>query len=173
MDKSSFESADPIVDRLADMISQALDSAQFEGIRQALAELSEAVGQRYSVNLNVNVEVFDPERGHPLPLLMTGLCTSEGKPPYQVWGDSSPQKYVVDGEMQVVPHDRCPRCHGVWDFKFQNRSCPECDATLGETVKVLLDTDVCPHCEEGEVSMSSPVCRKCGFQVDPTQVVWG
>ena len=173
MDKSSFESADPIVDRLVDMIGQALDSAQFEGIRNALMELSQAVGQRYSVNLNIGVEVFDPERGHPLPLLMTGLCTSEGKPPYQVWGDSTPQKYVVDGTMQVVPHDRCPRCHGDWDFKFQNPSCPECDATLGETVKVLLDTDVCPHCEEGKVSMSSPVCRKCGFRVDPTQVLWG
>jgi ribosomal protein S27AE len=173
MDKSSFESADPIVDRLVDMIGQALDSAQFEGIRQALAELSKAVGQRYSVNLNVSIEVFDPKRGHPLPLLMTGLCTSEGKPPYQVWGDSTPQKYVVDGEMQVVPHDRCPRCYAVWDFKFKNRSCPECDATLGEAVKVLLDTDVCPHCEEGKVSMLSPVCRRCGFRVDPTQVVWG
>jgi hypothetical protein len=173
MDRSSFESADPIVDRLADLIDQALESAQFEGIRQALAELSEAVGQRHSVNLSVNVEVFDPERGHALPLLMTGLSTSEGKPPYQVWGDSSPQKYVVDGEMQIVPHDRCPRCHGVWDSKFRHRSCPECAATLGENVKVLLDTDECPHCEEGKVSMSSPVCRKCGFEVEPKLVVWG
>jgi hypothetical protein len=173
MDKSSFDAADPIVDRLADLISPVLESAQFEGIRQALSELSEAVGQRYSVNLNVNIEVFDPRRSHPLPLLMTGLSTSEGKPPYQTWGDSTPQKYVVDGEMQVVPHDRCPRCYGLWDFKFQNHSCPQCDATLGEAVKVLLDTDVCPHCEEGKVSMSSPVCRKCGFRVDPTQVVWG
>jgi hypothetical protein len=173
MDRSSFDSADPVVDRLADMISRALGSTQFEGIRQALAELSEAVGARYSVNLNVGIEVFDAKRPHPLPLLMTGLSTSEGKPPFRTWGDSTPQKYVVDGEMQVVPHDRCPRCHGPWDFKFEHRSCPGCAATLGTDVKVLLDTDVCPHCEEGKVSMSSPVCPKCGFQVDPSLVVWG
>jgi hypothetical protein len=173
MDRSSFGSTEPIVDRLADMLGRALESAQFEEIRRALTELSEAVGASYSVNLNVSVEVFDPERGHALPLLMTGLSTSEGKSPYQTWGDSTPQKYVVDGEMQVVPHDRCPRCYGPWDFKFQHRSCPGCDATLGEDVKVLLDTDICPHCEEGTVSMSSPACPKCGFEVDPTLVVWG
>ena len=129
--------------------------------------------QQYSVNLNVSIEVFDPKRSNPLPLLTTGLSTSEDKPPFQTWGDSTPQKYVVDGEMQVVPHDRCPRCYGIWDFKFLKRSCPECDATLGEAVKVLLDTDVCPHCEEGKVSVSSPVCPKCGFRVDSTRVVWG
>jgi hypothetical protein len=173
MDQSSFESADPIVDRMAEMIGRALDSAQLDGIRQAPAELSEAVRQRYLVNLNASVEVFDPTRRQPLPLLMTGLSTSDGKPPYQIWGDSTPAKYVVDGEMQVVPHDRCPRCHGLWDFKFQHRSCLECAATLGVDVKVLRDTDVCPHCEEGTVSLSSPACLKCGFQVDPTLVVWG
>jgi hypothetical protein len=173
MDKSSFESADPIVERLADEISRVLDSAQFEGIRQALAELGEAVGQRYSVHLNVTIEVFDPGRSHPLPLLMTGLSTSDGKVPYQTWGDSTPQKYVVDGEMQVVPHDRCPRCYGTWDFKFQHGSCSGCGATLGRDVKVLLDTDVCPQCEEGRISMSSPVCEECGFRVDPVLVVWG
>ena len=107
MDKSSFDAADPIVDRLADMISRALDSAQFEGIRQALAGLSEAIGA-YSVNLNVNIEVFDPKRSLPLPLLTTGLCTSEGgpltrpraiRPPRSTWSmgrcRSSPMTVVL------------------------------------------------------------------------------
>jgi hypothetical protein len=173
MDRSSFESADPIVDRLAEMIGQVLDSPQFESVRQALAQLSEAVGEEYSVNLNLGIEVFDPQRPHALPLLMTGFSASAGKDPYRTWGDSTPQKYVVDGEIQIVPHDRCPRCYGTWDFKFMHRSCRWCAATLGREVKVLLDTDVCPHCEEGKVSMSSPVCDKCGFRVEPSDVVWG
>jgi hypothetical protein len=173
MDKSSFESADPIIDQLDEMVDRALDSAQFEEIRKALAQLSEAVGPRYSVNLNVSVDVFDPERGHPLPLLRTGFCTSTGQPPYRIWDDSSLEKYVVDGNMQIVPHDRCPRCHGTWDFKFRHRTCVECGATLGKDVKFLLDTDTCPFCEEGKVSMSSPVCDKCGFPVEPALVVWG
>ncbi len=173
MDRSSFESADPIIDQLAEMVDQVLDSDQLEAIRQALSRLSEAVGSRYSVNVTVSVEVFDPGRSNPLPLLTTGFSTSEGKPPFRTWGDSSPQKYVVDGEMQVVPHDRCPRCHGPWDFKFRHPSCPGCRATLGRDVKILLDADVCPQCEEGRVSMSSPVCDKCGSRVDPALVVWG
>jgi hypothetical protein len=173
MDRPSFESADPIIDQLAEMVDQALDSDQFGAIRQALSRLSEAVGSRYSINLTVSVDAFDPGRSNPLPLLTTGFSTSEGKPPFRTWGDSSPQKYVVEGEMQVVPHDRCPKCHGPWDFKFQHPSCPGCGATLGREVKILLDTDICPHCEEGRVSMSSPVCDKCGLRVDPTIVVWG
>jgi hypothetical protein len=79
----------------------------------------------------------------------------------------------VRGEIQVVPHDRCPRCYGVWDFKFKNPACPGCGATLGRDVKVLLDTEVCPPCEGGDVSMTDPACDKCGYRVDPDLVTWG
>ena len=106
-------------------------------------------------------------------LLTLGLSTSEGKPPFKIYGDSTPQKYVVNGEIQVVPHDRCPHCYGVWDFKLNHLSCTECGATMGQEVKLLLDTDVCPFCEEGKVSLTAPVCEKCGHQIDPSVVVWG
>src|SRR4051812_46696505 len=173
MDRSSFESADPILNQLAELIDQTLDSSQLSAIRQAMAQLSEAVGQRYSVNLSVIVDVFDPERPHALPLLTTGLSTSGGKSPHRTWGDSTLQRYVSGGEIQVVPHDRCPRCYGLWDFKFKHPACSGCGATLGRDVKVLLDADVCPSCEEGKVSMTDPVCNKCGYRVDPDVVTWG
>jgi hypothetical protein len=173
MDRSSFESADPIIDQMAEMIDEVLDSSQFSEIRQALAQLSAAIDSRFSVNLDVRVEVFDPERPNPLPILQTGLSTSDGKPPYRTWSDSTPQKYLVEGVMLIVPHDLCPKCYGIWDFKFKNRSCRECNATLGTDVKLLLDTDICPYCEEGKVSMSLPVCDKCGIRVDPALVAWG
>jgi hypothetical protein len=80
---------------------------------------------------------------------------------------------VVEGDIEVVPHDRCPKCYGVWDFKLTNPSCLECGATLGREVKLLLDSDVCPYCEEGKVSMTAPVCDKCGQRIDPGIVVWG
>jgi len=75
--------------------------------------------------------------------------------------------------MLVVPHDRCPRCWEIWDFKFKHESCTHCGATLGEEVKLLLDTDVCPNCEEGTVSITNPECGKCGCRVDPSKVTWG
>jgi C4-type Zn-finger protein len=173
MDRSHFESADPIVDRIAEMIEKLIDSEEQADLRRALTNLSEAVDSSYSVSLNITIEVFDPKRGHSLPLLTMGLSTSEGQPPYSTWGDSSPQRYIVNGEMQVVPHDRCPKCHGEWDVKFKHTTCSGCGATLGKEVKVLLDTDVCPHCEKGHVSMSVPQCDKCGYRVDPVHVVWG
>ena len=125
------------------------------------------------MNLNVSVDVFDAERLNALPLLTTGLSTSNGKSPYQTYGDSTPQKYLVDGGIQVVPHDHCPKCYGLWDLKLKNLSCSECGATMGREVKLLLDADICPFCEEGKVSLTTPVCDKCGQRIDPGIVVWG
>ena len=173
MDRSTFESADPILDEMGAMLDELLDSDQFSAVRLLLAHLCETVGPRYSVNLNVSVDVFDAERSNALPLLTLGLSTSEGKPPFKIYGDSTPQKYVVNGEIQVVPHDRCPHCYGVWDFKLNHPSCSECGATMGKEVQLLLDTDVCPFCEEGKVSLTAPVCDKCGHRIDPSVVVWG
>jgi hypothetical protein len=173
MDRSTFESADLVVDEMAAKLDEILDSDEFDSVRLLLARLSETVGRRYSVNLNVSVDVFDPKRSHALPLLTTGLSTSEGKSPFQTYGDSTPQKYVVDGEIQVVPHNHCPKCYGLWDFKLKHPSCPECGATLGREVKLLLDTDVCPFCEEGTVSPTVPVCAKCDQRIDPGIVTWG
>jgi hypothetical protein len=173
MDRASFDSAEPILDEIAALVDQVLDSDQLAGLRLALARLSEIVGPRYSVNLNVSVDVFDPDRSDALPLLTTGLSTSQGKPPYKTYGDSTPHRYVVEGEIQVVPHDRCPRCHGSWDFKLTHPSCSVCDAALGREVKLLIYTDVCPFCEEGKVSLNEPRCDRCGQRIDPGWVAWG
>jgi hypothetical protein len=173
MDRSTFESVTPILDEIAATLDENLYSDEFASVRLLLARLSERVGRRYSVNLNVSVDVFDTERTNALPLLTTGLSTSKGETPYQTFGDSTPQKYLVDGDIQVVPHDRCPKCYGLWDFKLKHPSCPDCGATLGSDVKLLLDTDICPFCEEGTVSPTVPVCAKCGQRIDPGFVAWG
>ena len=57
--------------------------------------------------------------------------------------------------------------------KFENHSCEHCGTTLGQDCKVLLDSDTCPHCEEGRVSMRAPLCDHCGYEVDLTMVTWG
>ena len=87
MDRSTFESADPILDEMGAMLDELLDSDRFAALRLALARLSEAVGPRYSVNLNVSVDVFDAERSNALPLLTLGLSTSQGKSPYKIYGE--------------------------------------------------------------------------------------
>lgn len=173
MDPVTFSAADPLVDKIADIVDSVLLSDQLASLRQALEELGKAVGPRYSANLTVIVDVFDRERKKALPLLNIGLCTTDNGPPYRAWGDSTPQRYLVNCEIQVVPHDHCPKCLEIWDFKFENRTCQHCGTTLGKDCKVLLDSDVCPNCEKGSVSMNNPVCDKCGYQVDLSLVVWG
>ena len=173
VDPATFDAADPLVDKIAEIVDSVLLSDQLANLRQALEELGKAIGPRYTANLSVIVDVFDGERENAVPLLKTGLSTNENGPPYRNWGDSTAQRYVVNGEIQVVPHDHCPKCWDVWDFKFENRTCGHCGTTLGDNCKVLLDSDVCPHCEEGIVSMTKPVCDKCGYRVDLNLVTWG
>jgi hypothetical protein len=173
MNQSAFEAADPVLDEIADLVNQTLTSDQLIELRRTLAKLSKVLGDRYSASLNVVVEVFDREGERCLPLLTTGLASSEGGEPYHTWGDSSSQRYVIDGQIEVVPHDRCPKCWEAWDFKLQNRCCPHCDATLGGNCKILLDSDLCPHCEKGKVSLAQPKCNQCGFEADPADIVWG
>src|SRR6185369_11896184 len=116
------------------------------------AALGKRLGEGYAVSLTCSVEVTDQRKERTLPLLNTGLYTSDGTEPYRTWGDSTPQRYVVEGDIRVVPHDRCPRCWGEWDFKWLHRRCPSCAAELGKNCKVLLDSDVCPNCEQGKVT---------------------
>ncbi len=173
MDPATFNAADPLVGTIADLVDSALLSEQLVELRKALEALGKAVGPRYSANLTVIVDVFDREREKAMPLLNTGLSTSDGTAPYRTWGDSSPQRYLVNGEIQVVPHDYCPACWGTWDFKFDHRTCEHCGTRLGQNLKVLLDSDVCPHCEQGSVSMTNPICDQCGYKVVLDVVAWG
>jgi len=170
MDPDTFNAADPHLDELAELADKHLADPEF---RRLLAELSNVLGESYGVSVNLTVEVCDATGERSLPLMSTGLCALHGKEPFRTTGDSTPQRYVVKEGIQVVPHDRCPLCWQVWDFKWKNPSCSHCGATLGDNCKILLDTDVCPFCEEGKVSMAAPRCKKCGHEIDPKTVVWG
>ena len=171
MDKATFEIVEPIVDAISDTVTELLES-QTEKLRGLLTQLNEALGSRYAIELDVSVGVYDGEKNRSLPLLQMGLSGFDDKP-YQTSGDSTPQPYIVGGEIMVVPHDRCPRCWEAWDFKFKHPTCGRCGATMGKDVKLLLDTDRCPFCEKGRVSMSQPVCDECGYRVDSSTVTWG
>lgn len=170
MDPDTFNAVDPHLDALAELADQHLASPEF---RAALADLSKILGERYGVSINLTVDVCDETGERSLALMTTGLCASFGKEPFRTHGDSTPQRYVAEEGIRVVPHDRCPHCWQDWDFKWKHPTCSHCGTTLGENCKILLDTDVCPFCEEGKVSMAKPRCNKCGYEIDPKTVVWG
>lgn len=172
MTPEQSKTIDPLLDTIADQLGEWIESNASAEIRQTLAKLSEQL-DGLSISLDMTIGVFDPEREGTLPLLQTGLSSVEGKPPYQTYADSTPMRYLANGEMTVVPHDRCPCCWAAWDFKDLHPTCPGCAARLGYEVKFLIDSNVCPHCEKGMVTPANPKCNECDFEVNPENVAWG
>jgi hypothetical protein len=170
VDPETFSAVQPLLDKIAELAETQLAS---EELRRLMVGLGNVVGARKAVSLSIVVDVFDEDRECSLPLLTTGLSAFPGQQPFRTWGDSAPQRYVVEDGITVVPHDRCPHCWQVWDFKLQNPCCPHCGITMGDKCKLLLDTDECPWCGEGTVTVAKPRCDKCGVEVDRKMVVWG
>jgi len=172
VDKHLFETIDPLVNDIAKQITNLIDSETLNQLKQQLAGISRELSA-CSVTLDIHLHIFDRDREQNLPLLQTGLATSDGAVPHQVWGDSAPQRYLVAGDMLTVPDDHCPACWGNWSFKSMHPVCECCGAEMGRDVKLLLDTDHCPHCEHGTLTASQPECSGCGFTVNPDHVAWG
>ena len=172
MKDTEFKAIEPLVDTIAEELDRLFDSAEFKSLRGALRQASEVLKHK-SVTFNCTVDVFSEERGASLKVLDMGVASYEGKEPHRCYGDSTVQRYIVGGEICQVPHDHCPRCWERWDFKYKYRMCQACGAQLGRDVRLLLDSDVCPHCEDGKVSAANPVCDKCGHEVDLNIVSWG
>lgn len=170
MDAKAFNAVQPLLDKIAEIAGNHLET---EAFRRIVADLANVVGGNKVASVSLVVEVFDEESQNSLPLLTTGLSAYPGKEAFRTWGDSTPQRYVVEDGIRVVPHDRCPNCWRVWDFKLQGTSCNSCGLALGDKCKLLLDTDECPWCNEGKVTVAEPKCDKCGHEVDRQKVIWG
>lgn len=162
-----------IVDDIADDVTDILERDECRKLKENLAKISSLLARRFSVTLDINVQIYDPERDRALPLLQTGLSTNDGGEPYQVWGDATLQRYFVNGTATIVPHDHCPGCWGRWGAKTVNTSCPDCGIAMGTDVKWLLDSDLCPYCEQGTVTLENTTCQACGNHIEPSWVVWG
>ena len=172
MKAESAKRLDTIVDRLADECDALLESEATAKVRKVLQELSAAVPE-LAVEFVVSLRLVDDTHEEPLRLLTTGYSTSKGDEPYLCHGDSTAGRYVVNGEICQVPHDQCPNCWSLWDFKMKGTTCPSCGFVLGREIKLLLDSDVCPNCEEGRVTLQNPTCTKCDFVADDSLVTWG
>jgi hypothetical protein len=173
MTEGEYKLLEPMLDPLAEKLRTLLESPEFKAVRDALQKVTAEYPEAVSMNLECNLELFDDRREHAVKYLQMGLTTTQGKEPYLYFADSTVQRYVCHGTVCQLPHNYCPECWGEWDFKQTHRTCPECGVELGKGVKILLDSDVCPHCEKGTVSMHQPTCSNCGHTVDMSIVAWG
>ncbi|MHC4497411.1 MAG: hypothetical protein ACYSYM_16480 [Planctomycetota bacterium] len=105
MKDSEFKLLDPLADSINDKFEELHEAGAFKHI---LHELKKAVAQppnTYSVSFDIRVNVFDTDREKGLSLLTMGFNANKGQEPYRHYGDTSPQKYLVDGEMCIVPEN--------------------------------------------------------------------
>lgn len=168
-----FTLLDPVADLVNDTFEGLEKQGAFDEILRRLRTVISELPDGYSVSFDIQLNILDASRQQSLSLLTTGFNTLKGKEPYRHYGDTAPQKYLVDGEMCIVPDNFCPHCWGEWGFKFQNPVCPQCGYELGKQVKYLLDNDQCPYCQKGTVSVDRPKCSACGFEVDGKTIAWG
>lgn len=173
MDQNTWDVLDSQLDEIAEEVERLLASDEAKTLRDLIAKCGQSIAEGLSVNFSCTLSIFDRNRESSLALLNLGLGVSDSGEVYPTSGDSSAHRYVVDGEIEVVPNDICPKCYHEWGFKFENPKCSFCEAALGVNCWALLDSDVCPHCERDQISASNPKCNSCGFTVDPKFVRWG
>lgn len=173
MRDSEFKLLDPLADSINDKFEELHKAGSFEGILRDLKKAVARLPDTYSVSFDIRMNVFDTDREKGLSLLTTGFNAQKGHDLYRHYGDTAPQKCLVDGGTCIVPEDYCPHCWGDRGFKFKNTSCTECGYELRKQVKYLLDDDVRPYCQEGKLTIDNPICSKCGYKVDERKVVWG
>jgi len=168
-----FKSVEPAVEAAEEASDAWLDSEAVADLKNAIQEATAKLPEGMSLTFNCVLDVFDSNRDKSVRLLENGFTTSSGEPPYRCHGDSSVHRYLARGEICELPHDYCPICWGSWDFKELHRICPSCGVKLGNEVKIMLDSDVCPYCDQGKVTAAAPKCDSCGKEVDLSVVAWG
>ena len=135
-------------------------TAGLAAVRRALQEVTAKLPEGMSLTFNCELDIFDANREQAVRLVETGLTTSGRESPHRCHGVASGQRYWVNGEICELPHEYCPVCWGSWDFKDLHRRCPSCGVSLGKEVKIMLDSDVCPHCNEGKVTADELACEQ-------------
>jgi hypothetical protein len=173
MKVAEFECLDPLADDLSKEFDAWIATPAMVAFRKALEEAAAALPEYLSLEISLELWAFNSTKEKAVRLLTTGVACFPGDISYCTAGDTTPARYVVDGELCQLPHDYCPRCWGSWGNKLGQPECPECGAQLGPNLKLLLDSDICPYCEQGQVSFVKPVCNRCGFAVNPEFVSWG
>lgn len=174
MEKEIFDKFDKLGEKIHDKFEELDKKGVFSDIEKEMNKICSKLPEKYSCSFRFVLDVGDSEKEASLPIWEVGIGVFGQNKPYRITGGASTiHTYVINGNIRKLPHDYCPGCWNRWDFKLQNTSCPSCGILMGKEVKILLDTDICPHCEKGKISRKTPKCDKCGYEVDGTMVHWG
>lgn len=170
MKQETSKKIDNVIQKVFEYFENIKQDPEFIGICEEMKNTGIAEHEHLSLALVVNL--FDEKKGGTLDLYASGMQTNGGQ--YQKFeGGDTFEKFILNGEIEVVTNGKCPNCYNDWDFKLNSITCPTCSVSIGKEVKYLIDNDVCPSCDQGEVTRQNPKCDKCGYMVDQNTASWG
>ena len=173
MKPGEYELLEPVAGIAAAKFEEFCAPENMKDLTEAIRKVLAALPSRYGVELEFSLLALDSKRETSVRLFTGGVSFPMDGEPYASRGDAAIQRYVVKGEVCVVPDDYCPHCWGDWVFKLRKRTCPKCAYSLGKEIKFLRDSDQCPYCARGTVTVKNPKCPECEFVAEPNMVVWG
>ena len=147
MQAKEFDKLDELADMVNKKIHKLYEDGEFLEITKKIKEVTKVIEEAYSITVDFQVNAFDSKKEKSVRALTIGISSSGDQDPFLAYGDSTSERYLVNGNIKKVPHDFCP----------------EYDIVMGEDVKILLDTDSRPNCAEGNVTLSKQKCDECGL----------
>ncbi|WP_061245517.1 hypothetical protein [Leptospira interrogans] len=173
MNNEKFLEVNSISEKVDDFFDTLDQSGKLDFIKVALQKFSENLQEQYSITFNLTLDIFDATREQAIKISEVGISCNGGEQPYFVRAGDTFNRYLAKGNIVEIPHSYCPVCWAEWDFKRKNQSCSKCDSIFGTDIKLLIDSNHCPQCSDGSISLEEPYCNQCEFYADPDIVVWG
>lgn len=173
MNDEKFIEADKIADYLYGEFVKLHDAGHLNELKNILQNFSKNLSERYSISTHITLDIFDSEREKQINIFQTGFSCIGNDKPYQTNAGDAFNRYMVNGCIVELPDSYCPNCWSEWGFKKFGQSCKSCDLIFGREIKLLLDTNECPNCKKGTISLKNPYCDSCEFYADPNLVIWG
>jgi len=168
-----FYAVDKITDDVSQVFDILYDKEVFSDIENKIKQVLAGLPDKYSINFLLKLDVFDSEKERAVNVYETGLTCGGNATPYRVEGGEAFSRFLVDGKIVVIPHAYCPNCWTAWMFKLEYCQCHECEYELGNQIKYLIDENICPYCEEGEITRKNNTCDKCNRTIDEKYISWG
>lgn len=143
-----------------------------EWLQHLVARVSDAAGEGRTAQLRVTFQIDDEVKPGVLPLIDITLRAHTGDEPCQRIMAVDLQCWARGAELVCVPRNQCPDCWQPWNFQQEHSVCQACGLQVGQSCLLVIEHELCPHCQEGQVTEDEPWCGECGYEVDDTRTIW-
>ncbi len=112
MQEKEFDKLDELAEMVNEKIHKLYEDGEFLEITKKIKEVTQTIEKAYSITVDFQVNAFDSKKEKSIRALTIGISSAEDEDPFLAYGDSSPERYLVNGNIKKVPYDFCPDCWG-------------------------------------------------------------